>query len=62
MTSQYITEPVNNKAGLVFGDFDLARVKEARQTLDTAGHYSRPDVFELNVNTKPQPGVLFGDT
>ena len=59
VTSSYITEPVYNQPGIITGAFDLSRVREAAQTLDTAGHYSRPDVFNLTVNTKPQSGVTF---
>lgn len=55
----YITEPVFDKPALVLGTVDLAVQQEAAQTLDTNGHYTRPDVFELTVNTQPQPGVKF---
>lgn len=55
----YITDPVFDTAGTVMGKIDLKVQREAAQTLDTNGHYSRPDVFELTVNTAPQPGVKF---
>lgn len=58
----YITEPVFDRSGIVFGEIDLKVQREAAQTLDTNGHYSRPDVFELTVNTAPQPGVKFKDS
>lgn len=57
----YITEPVFDRSGIVYGEIDLKVQREAAQTLDTNGHYSRPDVFELTVNTAPQPGVKFKD-
>lgn len=57
----YITEPMFDKAGIILGEIDLSVQREAAQTLDTNGHYSRPDVFELTVNTQPQPGVKFKD-
>lgn len=55
----YVTEPVLNSAGLVTGSIDLSHQQQEALTLDTDGHYSRPDIFELNVNTKPQLGVAF---
>ena len=36
---------------------DLSEVGEARAALDTDGHYSRPDIFTLDVNTASQQGV-----
>ena len=57
----YIVEPVFERADIIIGRLDMASQKEEWQTLDTNGHYSRPDVFELNVNTAPQPGVIFKD-
>lgn len=55
----YITEPAFNKSGIITGTIDLSLQQQEAMTLDTAGHYSRPDIFELTVNTKPQPGVQF---
>jgi len=55
----YITKPVFDEPATIFGAIDLAIQREQAQTLDTNGHYSRPDVFDLTVNTTPQPGVTF---
>ena len=38
-------------------EVDLDAVAEGLANLDTDGHYSRPDVFELNVDTRPKDGV-----
>ncbi|MGB7406721.1 MAG: nitrilase-related carbon-nitrogen hydrolase [Pacificimonas sp.] len=37
---------------------DLDRRSEALTALDTDGHYSRPDVFELHIDTRPKTGVI----
>ncbi len=58
-SGDYLAEPVFDQTGLVVAAIDLEAQREAWQTLDTDGHYSRPDIFELSVNTAPQPGVKF---
>ena len=37
----------------VCAEIDLERVGMARRSLDVAGHYARPDLFQLHVNTPP---------
>ena len=41
----------------LFAELDLGEVAEGLANLDTDGHYSRPDVFELNVDLRPKGGV-----
>lgn len=36
---------------------DLSAIAEGLASLDTDGHYSRPDVFELSVDTRAKDGV-----
>ncbi|MCR2834606.1 carbon-nitrogen hydrolase family protein [Parerythrobacter lacustris] len=38
-------------------ELDLAEIAEGLANLDTDGHYSRPDVFELRVDTRAREGV-----
>lgn len=42
---------------MVLGTVDPARIDEGLMTLDTAGHYSRPDVFRLDVDTTPRVDI-----
>ena len=45
------------KEEILHAELDLAEVGAGLASLDTDGHYSRPDVFELSVDTKPKDGV-----
>lgn len=41
---------------VLYADLDLDRISGELQSMDVAGHYNRPDVFQLRVNTtRPQP-------
>jgi len=51
--------PMRAELGILYADIDSARVAAARRTLDVAGHYARPDIFQLHVNTKPLKPVSF---
>jgi nitrilase len=55
-----VAGPLHEELGILYADVDLERVGVARRTLDTVGHYSRPDLFQLHVNTRPQRPVEFG--
>ncbi len=55
----YIVEPVFDNTETIYGELDLDLVKQGQLLLDTDGHYSRPDVFELRVNEKQNKNVVF---
>jgi nitrilase len=41
---------------VLYADLDLDRIPGELQSMDVAGHYNRPDVFQLHVNTaRPRP-------
>jgi nitrilase len=53
--------PMRKETGVLYCDIDREKVGIARRALDVAGHYSRPDIFTLHVNTRPQSPVEFDD-
>ena len=51
--------PLLEQEGILYADVDRSRVLTQRRMFDPVGHYSRPDVFTLTVNTRPQRPVVF---
>ena len=56
---EWLLEPVLNTEGLIIQELNFNRVLEERQNFDPVGHYSRPDVTKLSVNTERQSTVDF---
>jgi len=54
-----VAGPMREKKGLLIAEIDPGLATSAKRTLDVAGHYSRPDVFTLEVNTSPRSPVKF---
>jgi nitrilase len=50
----WIIEPLAHEERLIVAEIDHQRVREERQNFDAAGHYTRPDVFQLKVNRERQ--------
>jgi len=53
--------PLEREKSVLVADLDVGKVAAAHRTLDTAGHYGRPDVFKLEVNRTPAAPVKFKD-
>ena len=47
---EVLAAPVFNQETIVTAAIDLDEITQGKFDLDTAGHYSRPDVFNLSVN------------
>jgi len=55
----YVAEPVFGKEEIIYADIDLNKIAEAQFDFDVAGHYSRPDIFQLKVNENKQNNVVW---
>jgi len=51
----YLAGPLWEQEGILYADLDLGQVVKAKHSLDVAGHYARPDVFELRINRGCHP-------
>ena len=56
---EIVAGPMNQEVGILYHQLDREKVSIAKRALDVAGHYSRPDIFQLHVNTKQQTPCLF---
>ena len=55
----YVQDPIFDQPGIIIAEIHPRRIAEGHLALDTQGHYSRPDVFHLEVNDQPQSTVTF---
>jgi len=53
-----IAGPVREREQTLVADLDLRAVAVQRRHMDPVGHYHRPDVFRLLVDTSPRPAVI----
>ena len=53
-----IAGPARETEETLVADLDLGDVAAARRVMDPVGHYNRPDVFRLHVDTSPRPAVV----
>ncbi len=49
--------PARHEETVLIAELDLTKVRSGRRKFDPVGHYNRPDVFRLSVDTAPHPAV-----
>jgi nitrilase len=55
---EVLAGPLYDQEGILFADIDLAEVARGKYDFDVAGHYARPDIFQLIVNESSQLPVV----
>jgi nitrilase len=55
-----LAAPVYNADALLTAELDLDTIPQAQMDFDPVGHYARPDIFCLQVNTAAQQAVRLG--
>ncbi len=59
---QLLIGPRFDEECVLVADLDRADLIRAKFDFDVVGHYSRPDVFRLEVNEQPMKSVVFGSS
>ncbi|UCD46156.1 MAG: carbon-nitrogen hydrolase family protein [Candidatus Bathyarchaeota archaeon] len=58
---EVLVGPLYGKEGILYADLDLAEVVRSHYDFDAIGHYSRPDIFQLYVDERSKPTVLYNE-
>ena len=56
---EVLAGPVFDCETELYADLDMGQLSQGNLDFDVCGHYARPDVFELKVNTAPLRAVTF---
>lgn len=54
---EVLAGPVFGEEAILVADLDLDEITRAKMDFDAAGHYARPDLFQLRVNERARPAV-----
>lgn len=55
----YIAGPLWDEPGILTAEIDLDQIIEGHLLMDSDGHYSRPDIFRLEVDIRPHTNINF---
>jgi nitrilase len=58
---KFLVEPVRNREEILYAEINPRNMKGPRFQLDVAGHYARPELFELTVNRIARPMVRLNE-
>ncbi len=52
---EVLAGPLYDQEGILYADLDLAEIARSKFDFDVVGHYARPDIFQLTINTQAMP-------
>ncbi|MCG9756333.1 carbon-nitrogen hydrolase family protein [Shewanella insulae] len=61
-SGEIVSGPMSKEKGMLIADIEVEKAATSKRALDVAGHYSRPDVFELNVDKTRRAPTIFKET
>jgi predicted amidohydrolase len=56
-SGEVLAGPARQAETVLVAELEVSKVRSARRMFDPVGHYHRPDVFRLDVDTAPRPVV-----
>jgi nitrilase len=56
---EVLAGPVFDAPAILMAEIGVDTISRAHFDLDVVGHYARPDLFQLTVNTRPARAVSF---
>jgi nitrilase len=59
---EIIAGPLHEEEGILYAEMDLHLLRGSKWNLDVAGHYARPDAFELTVRRDPVSNAKVKET
>jgi nitrilase len=54
---EFIAGPLHKEQGILYAELDPRQMRGPKWNLDVAGHYARPDVFQLSVSKDGHPMI-----
>jgi nitrilase len=55
---EYIAGPLYDKEGILYAEIDMDMIIRAKAVIDSVGHFSRPDIFQLVIKDEQGEGQL----
>lgn len=56
---EWIVGPITGREEIIYADVDLATIAGEQMAFDAAGHYNRPDIFQLTVDERRRDQVTW---